>query len=59
MRAYRDFHRRSIDERETFWSDEAHLIGWKEPFGHVLDYSRPPFSRWFVGGTLNAFDHAG
>src|SRR2546430_7975434 len=25
----------------------------RSPFGTVLDYSRPPFARWFVGGETN------
>jgi propionyl-CoA synthetase len=50
---YREFHRRSIAEREAFWSEEARLVHWQKPFGKVLDYSRPPFSKWFVGGETN------
>src|SRR5688500_1442156 len=53
MTTYRDFHRRSIAERESFWAEEARLVHWQRPFGKVLDYSRPPFSRWFVGGETN------
>ena len=53
MGAYRNFHRRSIEERESFWAEEAELIDWHEPFERVLDYSRPPFARWFTGGTTN------
>jgi len=53
MGAYRDFHRRSIDERDAFWREEAQLIDWERPFDDVLDYSRPPFARWFVGGRTN------
>ncbi|MES2563515.1 MAG: propionate--CoA ligase [Pseudomonadota bacterium] len=53
MSAYRDFHRRSIDERESFWAEQAALIDWQKPFQRVLDYSRPPFARWFIGGTTN------
>jgi propionyl-CoA synthetase len=51
--SYRDFHRRSIQDREGFWREEAQLIHWHKPFGQVLDYSRPPFSKWFVGGETN------
>jgi propionyl-CoA synthetase len=53
MPSYREFHRRSIAERETFWSDEAKLVHWQKPFSKVLDYSRPPFAKWFVGGETN------
>jgi propionyl-CoA synthetase len=55
---YRDFHRRSISDREGFWGEEAKLIHWQRPFGKVLDYSRPPFARWFVGGETNLCHNA-
>src|SRR4051794_17735786 len=50
---YEEFHRRSIDDREGFWAEQADLIDWKKPFEQVLDYSNPPFARWFVGGETN------
>src|SRR5262245_37537496 len=53
MADYRDFHRRSLAERDAFWAEEARLIHWERPFEKVLDYSRPPFARWFVGGRTN------
>ena len=53
MSAYRDFHRRSLEERDGFWAGEARLVHWEKPFERVLDYSRPPFARWFVGGRTN------
>jgi propionyl-CoA synthetase len=53
MGKYGDFHRRSIEDREGFWSEQAKLIHWRKPFTQVLDYSRPPFSRWYVGGETN------
>ena len=53
MASYKEFHRRSIEEREAFWKEEAKLVHWHKPFGQVLDYSRPPFAKWFVGGETN------
>jgi len=53
MSSYREFHSRSLDDREGFWRDEARLVHWHKPFARVLDYSRPPFARWFVGGETN------
>jgi propionyl-CoA synthetase len=53
MTTYREFHRRSLDEREKFWADEAKRIHWHKPFAATLDYSRPPFARWFPGGETN------
>jgi propionyl-CoA synthetase len=53
MANYRDFHRRSLAERASFWAEEARLVEWQRPCDEVLDYSRPPFARWFVGGRTN------
>jgi propionyl-CoA synthetase len=53
MTTYRNFHARSIDDPTTFWGKEAERIYWHTPFTQVLDDSRPPFARWFVGGTTN------
>ncbi len=58
METYRSFHRRSIEDRDGFWSEQARLIDWQAPFTKVLDYSRPPFARWFVGGRTNLCHNA-
>jgi len=58
MTTYREFYRRSLEEREVFWREQAALIHWQRPFGQVLDYSRPPFARWFVGGETNLCHNA-
>jgi propionyl-CoA synthetase len=58
MGAYREFHRRSIEARDEFWSEQAKLIDWQKPFDQALDYSRPPFARWFPGGTTNLCHNA-
>ena len=58
MAAYADFYRRSIDDREGFWSEQAKLIDWKVPPQQICDYSNPPFARWFVGGTTNLCHNA-
>jgi propionyl-CoA synthetase len=55
---YKRFHRRSIEEPDAFWAEEACRIDWQQPFGQVLDASRPPFARWFVGGTTNLCHNA-
>ena len=49
----REFHRRSIEDREGFWAEQAKLIHWNRAPAKVLDYSRPPFAKWFVGGETN------
>lgn len=58
MTNYADFHRRSLEDRDAFWTEQAALIDWKTPFTQVCDYSRPPFAKWFVGGTTNLCHNA-
>ena len=58
MATYKDFHRRSLADRDAFWREEAALVDWETPFSAVLDYSRPPFARWFVGGRTNLCHNA-
>jgi len=53
MTTYREFHRRSIEDKEGFWAEQAKLVHWERPPEKVLDYRRPPFARWFVGGETN------
>ncbi len=53
MTTYKEFHRRSITDREGFWAEQARLVDWHKPFSQVLDYSRPPFTKWFIGGETN------
>jgi len=55
---YLQFHRRSLDNRDEFWREQAALIDWHTPFTEVLDYSKPPFAKWFVGGRTNLCHNA-
>jgi propionyl-CoA synthetase len=50
---YENFYQQSIDDPQTFWGREAKAIDWIEPFSQVLDHSKPPFAKWFVGGKTN------
>jgi propionyl-CoA synthetase len=55
---YAEFYRRSIEDRDAFWSEQARLVDWHKPFETVCDYSNPPFARWFVGGQINLCHNA-
>ncbi|HXH03198.1 MAG TPA: propionate--CoA ligase [Candidatus Competibacteraceae bacterium] len=55
---YETFHRRSIEDVDGFWSEQAALIDWRTPPRQILDYSNPPFRRWFVGGETNLCHNA-
>jgi propionyl-CoA synthetase len=56
--AYDDFYRRSLDDRDAFWTEQAQAIDWQTPFTQVCDHSHPPFAKWFVGGTTNLCHNA-
>ena len=55
---FADFYKQSIDNPQAFWGNEAKLIDWNEPYSQVLDYSKPPFTKWFVGGKTNLCHNA-
>ena len=51
--SYEEFYRRSIEQPEAFWAEQARAIHWHKPPERILDYARPPFRRWFAGGETN------
>ena len=53
MTTIKEFHQQSIDNPDAFWANEARRIDWHKPFSKTLDFSRPPFAKWFVGGETN------
>ena len=55
---YEEFYKHSIHDPEGFWANEAKRIDWHEPFTRTLDYSKPPFANWFVGGKTNLCHNA-
>src|SRR5512133_4295706 len=58
LREYRSFYRRSIESPESFWAEQAGMVDWQKPWERVLDFSNPPFARWFVGGQTNLCHNA-
>ncbi len=58
MASFADFHRRSLEDRDAFWTEQAELIEWQTPPKQILDYSNPPFANWYVGGTTNLCHNA-
>jgi len=39
---------------EGFWAKRAKRISWQTEPTQVLDWSNPPFAKWYADGTLNA-----
>ncbi|HTK94393.1 MAG TPA: acetate--CoA ligase [Terriglobales bacterium] len=54
MKEYDDLYRAAAADPEKFWGEQAKQLDWSTPWTKVLDWSDPPFAKWFVGGTLNA-----
>jgi propionyl-CoA synthetase len=50
---YEDEYRRSIEQPEEFWAVQARLIHWHKPPQKILEYTNPPFRKWFAGGETN------
>ncbi|GIF05287.1 acetate--CoA ligase [Actinoplanes siamensis] len=47
--AYED----AASDRLAYWARQAERLTWAKPWDQVLDWSNPPFAKWFVGGELN------
>jgi propionyl-CoA synthetase len=58
MSAYTRFYRRSIEDRDAFWSEQADCIDWQTKPTTICDNRNPPFTRWFAGGTTNLCHNA-
>ncbi|HWK78289.1 acetate--CoA ligase [Microbacterium sp.] len=49
-----ELYERAAADREGFWGDQSRdLLHWHKPFTRVLDWSAPPFAKWFDDGELN------
>lgn len=53
LREYDEVFKKSIEEPEEFWGGLADEIDWYKPFAKVMDNTKPPFTKWFVGGEMN------
>ncbi|MCW2832364.1 MAG: acs [Nocardioides sp.] len=45
---------RAASDNEAFWAEAAERLDWGQKWDQVLDWSNPPFAKWFVGATINA-----
>ncbi|XPP27630.1 MAG: acetate--CoA ligase [Leucobacter sp.] len=43
----------AAEDPEAYWAGRARELQWTKPFTEVLDWSNPPFARWFADGELN------
>jgi acetyl-CoA synthetase len=50
---YEKLYRESLDSPETFWRRETADLAFRTPFSTLVEW-KTPFSKWFLGATLNA-----
>ncbi|HEV7872427.1 MAG TPA: acetate--CoA ligase [Modestobacter sp.] len=48
-----DVYARADADRVAFWEEAARRLDWTQEWDQALDWSNPPFAKWFVGGKLN------
>ncbi|MEV4275881.1 acetate--CoA ligase [Actinoplanes xinjiangensis] len=48
-----DAYEEAASDRLAFWAKQAGRLSWSKPWDQILDWSNPPFAKWFVGGELN------
>ena len=53
LKKYFDVYRRSMEEPEEFWAEQARHLDWFKPWNKVLEWD-PPWAKWFTGAQLNA-----
>jgi acetyl-CoA synthetase len=52
--ATEDLYSRASADRLKFWADTSReMLHWQTPFTQVLDWTNPPFAKWFADGKLN------
>jgi acetyl-CoA synthetase len=53
VKDYESLYRRSVEQREQFWAEQAEHLEWYRRWDKVLDENERPFYKWFVGGRFN------
>ncbi len=48
-----DAYEEAAGDRLAFWAKQAGRLDWAKQWDQVLDWSNPPFAKWFIGGELN------
>ena len=49
-----DAYDEAANDRLAFWAKAAERLDWGQKWDEVLDWSNPPFAKWFTGATINA-----
>jgi len=56
FKRYTEMYRRSLEDPERFWAEQARQLDWYKTWDRVLDWE-PPYARWFVGFKDAAVSH--
>ncbi|GAA1788807.1 acetate--CoA ligase [Actinomadura chokoriensis] len=48
-----DAYEQASEDSLAFWAEQADRLTWTKRWDDVLDWSNPPFAKWYVGGELN------
>src|SRR5918997_1460689 len=48
-----DAYEQAASDRIGFWEQQARRLTWAKEWDQALDWSNPPFAKWFIGGELN------
>ena len=57
MEEYDALHKRSVEDPDTWWGEQAANLTWQKKWDTVLDWSDAPFAKWFDGGKINASEN--
>ena len=56
--AQTEIYDRAKTQGDEFWANQSReLLTWRTPFTRSLDWSDPPFAKWFDDGTLNVAEN--
>ena len=58
VKDYDELYRYSVENRESFWADQAKTLNWYRKWDKVLEPGNAPFYKWFVGGKMNIVNNA-
>jgi acetyl-CoA synthetase len=50
---YKRMYKAASDDPEKFWAEQAQAMHWFSPWNKILDWSNPPFAKWFLGAKTN------
>lgn len=50
---FSDLYQHSLSDKQAFWGEQAKRIYWHKPPQQILDDTKLPFAKWYVGGETN------